>query len=272
MSSGLIGRALGILECLAEEQGGIGLQALAERMQIPMASVHRVLGELAQHGYVLQLQDAQKYRLTSKLVSLGFQSLAANGVVELAQPILDQLALTSKELVRLAIVDGTRLTWIAKAQGAGSGLRYDPDMGREVALYCTSAGHAWLANLEEEEALRIVLHQGFGKPDDHGSNAPRTISDLVMRLRETRERGYAVVVDSAAIGTSAMAAPITNAQTGRVVGTVSIAGPTARFGESRMTELAPELLKAAANLCEICPFISYFQGVDETRSPVTTSV
>lgn len=270
MTSGLIGRALGILECLADEHGGVGLQALAEKMQIPTASVHRLLGELTQHGYVLQMQDAQKYRLTTKLVSLGFQSLSANGIVELAQPVLDQLAQVSKELVRLAIVDGMRLTWIAKAQGAGSGLRYDPDMGREAALYCTSAGHAWLANLEEEEALRIVLHQGFGKPHEHGPNAPRNISELVIRLRETRERGYATVYDSAAVGTSAMAAPIMSAQTGRVVGTVTIAGPSARFGEARMTELAPELLRAAANLSAVCPFIGYFQGLEEPRTHAST--
>jgi IclR family acetate operon transcriptional repressor len=266
MTSGLVGRALRILECLVEEPGGVGLQALAEKMQIPMPSVHRLLGELARHGYALQIPGAQKYRLTTKLVSLGFQSLSANGIVELAQPILDQLALTSKELVRLAIVDGMRLTWIAKAQGAGSGLRYDPDMGREAALYCTSAGHAWLAYLEEEKALQIVLHQGFGKLNEHGPNAPRTISELVIRLRETRERGYAVVVDSGAVGTSAMGAPITSAQTGKVVGTVTIAGPSARFGKSRMTELAPDLLSAAAKLCAVCPFIGYFQGVDEPRS------
>ena len=266
MASGLIGRGLGILELLAEEPGGVGVQALAEKMQMPLASMHRLLGELAQHGYVRQVQETQKYRLTTKLVSLAFRSLSSSGIVELAQPILDRLAVVSKELVRLAIVDGMGLTWVAKAQGAGSELRYDPDMGQEAALYCTSAGHAWLASLEEDEALRIVAHQGFGKLSDHGPNAPRSISALMKRLRETRERGYATVIDSAAVGTAAMAATVTNAQSKSVVGTVTIAGPSARFSKTRMTELAPELLRAAAELSAVCPFVGYFQGVDKPRS------
>jgi IclR family acetate operon transcriptional repressor len=266
MASGLVGRALAILELLAQEPSGIGVQALAEKMQMPLASMHRLLGELAQHGYVRQIAETQKYRLTTKLVSLGFQSLSASGIVDLAQPILDRLALASKELVRLAIVDGSRLTWIAKAQGAGSGLRYDPDMGQEAALFCTSAGHAWLAFLEEDEALRIVASQGFGKLNEYGPNAPRSISALIKRLRETRERGYATVFDSAAVGTSAMAAPIKNLQTGEVVGTVTIAGPSARLDKARMAELVPEVLRAASDLASACQFVGYFQSVDKPRS------
>lgn len=266
MASGLIGRALGILELLAQEPSGIGVQALADKMQMPLASMHRVLGELAQHGYVRQVPENQKYRLTTKLVSLGYQSLSATGIVDLAQPILDRLALASKELVRLAIVDGARLTWIAKAQGAVSGLRYDPDMGQEAVLFCTATGHAWLSSLEEDEALRIVANQGFGKLSEHGPNAPRSISALIKRLRETRERGYAIVVDSAAVGTAAMAAPIINPQTGTVAGTVSIVGPSARFGKPQMTALEPELLNAARELSTAGQLVGYFQGAEGPRA------
>lgn len=266
MAAGLIGRVLGVFELLAPEPGGIGLQVLAEKMQMPPASVHRLLSELAQHGYVLQVPETQKYRLTTKLFSLASQSLAATGIVDLAQPILDRLALTSKELVRLALVDGAHLTWIAKAQGAGFGLRYDPDMGQEAALFCTSAGHAWLAHLEESEVLRIVTGQGFGQPGAHGPNAPRNFAALEECLRETRDRGYAMVVDSAAVGTSAMAAPVMYARSERVVGTLSIAGPSARLDRSRMAELAPDLLRAADDLASALRFVGFLEGVGIPRA------
>lgn len=266
MASGIVGRALGILELLALEPNGIGVQALAERMQMPLATMHRLLAELAQHGYVRQTPENQKYRLTTKLISLGYQSLSATGILDLAQPVLDRLALASKELVRLAIVDGARLTWIAKAQGAVSGLRYDPDMGQEAALFCTATGHAWLASLEEDEALRIVSNQGFGKLNEHGPNAPRSVSALVKCLRETRQRGYAIVVDSAAVGTAAMAATVVNPQTGNVTGTVSIVGPSARLGKARMGELVSNLLAASKELSTACQLVGYFQNGDKPRS------
>ena len=61
-------------------------------------------------------------------------------MLDIAQPVIDRLADTTPELVRLAIVDGDRLTLVAKAQGAKSGLRYDPDMGIRSA--CRAARRA----------------------------------------------------------------------------------------------------------------------------------
>jgi len=85
-----------------------------------------------------------------------------SGIVDIAQPLLDRLAATSGELVRLSIVDGDRLTWVARAQGARRGLRYDPDMGMDATLSCTATGHAWLLTMTDEEALQRVARQGFG--------------------------------------------------------------------------------------------------------------
>ena len=257
MSAGLIGRALNTLEALAETPGGIGVQELAKRRSMPIASMHRLLGELSELGFVRQLHDSQKYVVTTKLISLGFRCLAANGVTDFAQPILDQLAATTKELVRLAIVDGPRLTWVAKAQGAKAGLRYDPDMGRDAVLFSTATGQAWISNLSDDEALQIVAAQGFGDRNEYGPGAPRDTRELLERLRETRERGYAQVVDSAAVGTSAMAAAIFDMAGQTVVGTVSIAGPSVRLDRERMSEFAPALLNTAKELSTACQYTNF---------------
>lgn len=83
-----------------------------------------MLTELVRLGYVRQNRDNSRYQLSAKLVALGFRYLSSNGA-DIIQPILDRLAQDSGELVRLGVIDGTRQTWIAKSQGARSGLRYD---------------------------------------------------------------------------------------------------------------------------------------------------
>jgi DNA-binding IclR family transcriptional regulator len=178
-------------------------------------------------------------------------------VVDLAQPALDALAASTGELVRLGIVDGDRQTWVAKAQGARSGLRYDPDMGMEAPLSSTASGHAWLACLTDEEAIALVVKQGFPDAKSGGPTAPRTIKALLQRLVQTRHRGYSIVVESSAPGTAAMAAPIRHPVRGDVVGVVSIAAPAVRLTEARMVELAPQLLATAAELAEACPGSAY---------------
>ena len=47
-----------------------------------------------------------------------------------------------KRPLRLAIVDGEELVFVAKAQGAVRGLRYDPDMGLSVPLSCSAARYS----------------------------------------------------------------------------------------------------------------------------------
>src|SRR4029079_14424879 len=146
---------------------------------LPLSATHRLLAELARCGYVRQARDQGDYVLTIKLVSLGLGFLSPSALVDVAQPSLDRLAEEARELVRLAIVDGSELVFVAKAQGSTRGLRYDPDMGLSVPLSCSAAGHAWLSTMSDEDALAMVAKQGFANPDTHGPNAPPTVQALL---------------------------------------------------------------------------------------------
>lgn len=223
------------------------MQALADRLNIPKSATHRMLAELIRLGYVRQNPENSRYQLSTKLVAMAFRYLASSGA-DIVQPILDRLAQDTGELVRLGVIDGERQTWIAKSQGARSGLRYDPDMGRDAPLFYTASGHAWLASLSDAEALALVERQGIADPAEFGPNAPRSNAELLERLRLAREHGYAWVVESAALGTSALAAVVRHPLDGHVFGVLSVAGPSARLPEARMHELAPLLLSAAAEL------------------------
>lgn len=253
----LLARSFGVLELLAGERTGLGLKVLSERLGTPVGSMHRLLGDLIALRYVRQDPTTDRYHLTTRLLSLGHRHLAATGVADVAQPLLDRLSEESGELARLAVVEGEDLTWVAKAQGARSGLRYDPDMGQNARLFCTASGHAWLATLDDEEAVRIVTHQGFGKLTENGPNAPRTVRALLDRLARARKRGYATVVDSGALGTAALAAAVIDAGSRKTLGVISIAGPSVRLSERRMTELAPALLAAAHELAATGQASSY---------------
>ncbi|SDO15761.1 IclR family transcriptional regulator [Pseudomonas jinjuensis] len=247
MAGSQIERAFSLLESLAGEPRGLPLQTLAERLEIPKSAAHRMLAELIRLGYVRQNPENSRYQLSTKLVALGFRYLSSSGA-DIVQPILDRLAQDSGELVRLGVIDGTRQTWIAKSQGARSGLRYDPDMGRDAPLFYTASGHAWLASLSDEAALQLVLRQGIADPAQFGPNAPRSTDELLHYLHRARERGYAWVEETSAVGTSALAAVVRRPQDAEVIGVLSIAGPSARLPEERLHELAPLLLAAVAEL------------------------
>src|SRR6187549_345190 len=231
--TGTVERALRILETLAGEPEGMPLAAIAGELELPRSATHRLLAELVRCGHVRQVRDHGDYALTTKLPALGLIFLGGAGIVDIAQPIITRLAEISGELVRLALVDGDRLTFVAKAQGARSGLRYDPDMGIDVRLSCSAGGHAWLMTLSEARAVEIVAKQGFGTPREYGPKAPTTFKALMKVLEEDRKRGFSLMTEMYAPGMSAMAAPVLR-RGGEPAGVITIAGPLQRLTAARM--------------------------------------
>ena len=256
--SGILERSFKVLERLAARPEGSTLSALSAELAMPLSATHRLLTELVRCGYVRQDQSHGDYVLTIKLVSLGLSFLSGSGIVDVTQPLLDRLAAESGELVRLAVIDGDELIFVAKAQGATRGLRYDPDMGLSVTLSCSAAGHAWLSTMTDEAALELIARQGFGKPEDFGPRAPTTIKAVTTYLRAARKRGFSMIVEVFAPAMSAMAAPVLGSN-GKVVGVVTIAGPLVRLTEERMLELGPKLLAAAEEAASLTGASSMFR-------------
>ncbi|WP_038207999.1 IclR family transcriptional regulator [Xenophilus azovorans] len=262
--SSVLDRTLGILELLSRHGEGLELASIADQLNMPRSAAHRLLVDLVRTGYVRQPRELGSYMLTTKLVSLGLSFLSHSGIVDFSQPLLDRLAEISGELVRLGVVDGERLTWVARAQGARRGLRYDPDMGSDARLSCSSSGLAWMASLSDEEAIALASRQGLGRPEDFGPNAPRTLQEMLAMVHAARERGYSVTVDTYSAGLSAMAAPVRLAGQ-PAIGVITIAGPTARFTEARMHALAPELLAIAEQMAAASGTSPFFQRSSQAR-------
>jgi DNA-binding IclR family transcriptional regulator len=248
-------RALKVLEALSGEPDGVDLSLLAERLDLPASATHRLLATLAERGFVAQDPASGAYGLTLKLSQLAFRNLDLRGLPDAGQIVLDGLAVATREYCRLAVVEGESLVWIARAQGATAGLRYEPPMGTEIVLHATATGKAWLASLPEAEALRIVCARGFRADGRTGPNALQDVDALRAHLDQTRRRGVALAVEEGEIGTVAMATtfragPDSDAP---VAGTLSVAGPAARMSESRHGEITEALRQAARAMAEVWP-------------------
>ena len=250
-----VDRCLGVIEALAAASTGLPLGVLAEQLELPKSATHRLLQALARRGYVEQDSQTQEYALSLKMATLAFRFLDARRLPDIAQRILDALAASVGEYCRLALVEGEALVWVARAQGATQGLRYDPPMGREVVLHATATGKAWLATLPEQDALRIVCARGFETPPGFGPRVVTNVDDFRRQLDETRERGYALAIEEGEPGTVALAAAFrkSEAENAPVAGTVSIAGPRVRLGAARIAEIAPLLMQATRDLAQRWP-------------------
>ncbi len=255
MTVAAVERCLALIEVLAGETEPLELVEISSRVGLPNSATHRILTTLTARGWVVQDAASQNYSLSLRLSALAFRDLDARVVPDIVQAVLDRLSRQVKEYCRLAIVEGEDLVWVARAQGASVGLRYDPDMGQEIVLHATANGKAWLSSLPENDALRIVCARGFEADRPLGPKAVQNVDALRQHLNETRERGYAIAEDEAEAGTVALAAPFFANETADAVvaGTISIAGPRVRFGTERHDELSHYLKDAAEEITALWP-------------------
>jgi IclR family acetate operon transcriptional repressor len=235
------------------------LSSIATALDIPLSATHRLLAELGRLGYVRQNHAGTEYSLTIRLAAMGLSYLSSTGMTDVAQPVLEDLAHKAQDLVRLAIVEGDELIFVAKAQGARHGLRYDPDMGASVALSCSAAGHAWLSTMPDDQAMALIARQGLGSVGNHGPAAPTTIQAVMDLVGAARARGYSMIVDMFAPGMSAMGAPVLDLH-GRAIGVITVAGPLVRLTQERMQALAPEILHAASSLSHASGGSDFFKN------------
>jgi DNA-binding IclR family transcriptional regulator len=258
-------RVLAILELLVDEargasQGviqGVSLSQIAQRLDLPLSTTHRLLNALVDRQYARQNPVTEQYEATLSVAALGLRLLASSGLTDLYQPVLDELAAATGELVRLAVLEGDKLIWIARAQGARSAIRYDPVSGRDVPLHATAMGKAWLATLTEADAMRIVTQAGFV-----GAQGPAAVSSVAAlrdELRRTRERSYGLVCEEAEPGISAIAMVVRDSARPEagVVGCVSIGGPTFRLNQERLLGFLPALRDTVERLADLWPVRAY---------------
>jgi len=248
-------RCLSIIELLADGARDMPLGEIAERLKLPKSGAHRLLATLVDLGWAEKDPETSFYRLTMRLATIGQQFYVATGIPDICQPILDRVAQQSHEFVRLAVVDGHFLVWVAHAQGASAGLRYQPSLASNtVPLFATASGKAWLATLPSDQAMQIVMKNGgLRDAGRYGPNVVRSIEALSREIKATARRGYGLVLSEAEFGVTAVAAAIRADDASPTLGTVSIAGPSARVTEKRANELAPLVLRVARELANLWP-------------------
>jgi IclR family acetate operon transcriptional repressor len=227
-------RALDVLECLEETQGSLGVTEIARRLDLPAATVHRLVQALLARGYVRQLPD-RRYNLGSRLSTLG--ASATSLVVRRAAPVLRMLAAETGESANLAMFTSGYAEYVGQAPGTRS-MRMFTEVGRQVPLFCTGVGKAILASLPESEAERIASREPY---EQHTPSTLMSPSALLRDIERIRETGYAIDEGEMEQGVRCVAvafrAPLLHA--------LSVSGPTSRMTDD-VIERAARLLTAAA--------------------------
>jgi IclR family acetate operon transcriptional repressor len=234
-------RLLDVLDAFVELNGPVTLSDLAERLQLPKSTVHRLLAILKEAHYVEQTQDRDRYRLGVSAFRLGAVALRSHSLVQIAHPFLKALTDQTGETVHLATIDADKVLILDRVESDLQMIQAVSRVGARTPLHATGVGKALLAWLPEPELDAIL---GRLKLTPLTANTITDRAALKHELAEVRAMGYAVDRGESLEEVRCVATVIRDIRQ-RPVAALSITAPTNRLPPSRLPELA-KLARAAA--------------------------
>ncbi len=254
----VLDRAVTILELLWRAGAGLSLQELSVQSGVNPNTVRRIVKALAYHRLVEEEEGTGRYRLGMKLFELGSSVVARLDVRARARPYLERLVLETGETAHLCILDRGEVLYLDKHEPMRT-MRIPSEVGRRNPAYCTAVGKALLAYVPEEELEELVRQRGLRA---YTRRTITTLAELKQELARVREQGYAVDNEEFEEGLKCIGAPVRD-YSGRVVASISIAGPAFRLTEERIPVLAQSVMEVARELSEE---LGYRAGREEVVS------
>jgi DNA-binding IclR family transcriptional regulator len=144
-----VARAFSILRCFEQGEAQLGNQEIAKRTRLPKATVSRLSFTLASLGYLSYSPTLEKYSLGTGVLTLGHAFMRANDIVQMARPLMRQLAEYTQSAVMLAEADGLRMVLLEICQGDPT-FEMKLQVGARVPHGSTALGRADLASRPDE--------------------------------------------------------------------------------------------------------------------------
>ena len=237
-----VDRAFTIVDELAES-GSVRVSELADRLEMPVSTTYDYLQALTATGYVIK--EGNHYRTTTRFLEVGYRQLHREEVFKQVDEELDTIAEETGEHVTLMIEEDGMGVLVAIREGEQA-VDLFAYPGARMPLHATAPGKALLAYMPDERVDEILDQRGLPALTN------QTITDqsvLRDQLEDIRERGYAVDEGERIVGMVLVAAPILDKRN-RVQAAICVGGPQSRFGETRRTEIA-DVVQRAANVTQV---------------------
>lgn len=244
-------RALAVLEQLAAAGQPFTLSQLAARLHIPKATLARMIDSLEAQGYVAHMPDSRGtdrgIALGPRAAQLALATLSNNTFTRACRSLLRALVETLGESCNLTALDGDTVLYIERVETAEP-LRLHMQPGMRVPLHCTASGKLFLAHLPAAER-RLVLSRLSLKRMTH-----RTLTEqglLEAELDRLAARGIGIDNEEFVRGMVAIAVPVVDAASGRVLAALAAHAPTARANLNDLLEAVPRMRETALKLAPL---------------------
>src|SRR5262245_58628694 len=237
----VIARAATILRALEEENAGLSLGQIAQRVNLARSTVQRIVAALETEKLVIAATPNGRVRLGPAILRLAASVRSYS--VTLARPLLERLSEELHETVDLSTIKKDHLVFIDQVIGSQR-LRAVSAVGDTFPLYCTANGKAYLAQLSDD-AIEALVGRTYE------ARTPKTLTrldTLLNDLKSVRRSGVAYDREEHTIGICAVGVALHDPLGNAVA--ISVPVPSQRF-QNRQALIAERLI-ATKHALENC--------------------
>jgi IclR family pca regulon transcriptional regulator len=146
-------RGLQVIRSFSAQAPQQTLTEVAARSGLSRAGARRILLTLQTLGYVSS--DGRLFKLTPRILDLGFAYLSSMPMWNLAEPEMQALAARVGESCSAAMLDGADIVYVLRVP-THKIMSISLGVGSRLPAHCTSLGRMLLAGLSDDEALSLL--------------------------------------------------------------------------------------------------------------------
>ncbi len=230
-------KGLFILELLASSDKAMTLNEIQKASKVSQTTVYRILHTLVRLGYLHHNESSKRYKLSRKMLTLGFHAIQEHNLLDLVLPKMRELRDIVKETVYFGVMGEEKGLFIEQVLGTHP-FCFVLTPGKLFELHCSAPGKAMMAFMPESTRNLYLAKMNFER---YNANTIHTKDAYLKELAVVRERGYAVDMEEELTGVVCVGAPIFNYMN-TPCGTIWISGPKDRLPPKTIEIFAKSIL------------------------------
>lgn len=235
-------RGLRVLRTFTAEHPSLTLAQASQLTGLTRATVRRSLHTFHRLGYVTL--DDKQFRLTPRVLDLGYAYLASAQIGDIAQTYMEALSEQVNESVSVAVLDDFEIVYVARVPTKRI-MRIGLALGSRLPALATSMGRMIVADLPPTERREFIRSAPLVKMT---RTTITNRSELAKVLDKIHKQGWALLDQELEEGVRSIAAPIRDTQ-GRTIAAINIGTQTGRVTMKKLTDdYLPLLLETAASI------------------------
>lgn len=223
-------RALSVLRVVARSSTPLSLNEISTQLELPVATVHRLLAALTREEFVVRDELTRRYSPGRALSDISMLQRPSH-LPDIATPILQRLSEQFSETVFVASLSVDRAICVALIESSRP-LRLNMRIGDHFPWHASASARAILAFQPPALIDQLLAEQSM---DQFTPNTPRTTDEVHAHLVKVRRTGFDVCDDELDSGVWAVAAPILT-EGAHVHGALGIGAPAERIRSQAQRE------------------------------------